>query len=81
LSDKAYKKNFKEIDDPLSILDKIKAYEFDWIDNDETSYGIIAQDLEQVLPELVKTNKAGQKTVHYIPLIAILIEAIKQLKK
>jgi hypothetical protein len=33
------------------------------------------------MPELVKTNENGQKTVHYIPLIAVLIEAVKKLKK
>jgi hypothetical protein len=39
----------------------------------------MAQELEQILPELVKTNPSGAKTVSYLPLIAILIDAIKHL--
>ena len=69
------------IENPFDILNKISAIKFKWKDNDETSYGVIAQEIEKVLPELVRTNKSGQKTVHYIPLIAILIEAVKKLQK
>ena len=42
---------------------------------------MIAQELEAIMPELVDTNKDGWKTVEYTPLIAILIEAVKQLKE
>jgi hypothetical protein len=41
---------------------------------------VIAQELEKIMPELVKTNGNGWKTVTYTPLIAILIEAVKKLK-
>jgi hypothetical protein len=80
LSDAAFKENFKEIEDPFDILEKLNPLEFTWKDNGELSYGLIAQELEKIMPELVKTNKHGVKTVHYIPLIAIMIEAIKKLK-
>ena len=42
---------------------------------------MIAQEIEQIMPELVKTNEAGWKTVSYTPLIAVLIDAINKLKK
>lgn len=80
LSDETFKENFKHIDDSFSILEKINTYSFDWKDNKTKSYGVIAQEIEKIMPELVKTNKAGWKTVAYTPLIAILIDAIKNLK-
>ena len=41
----------------------------------------MAQELEKVMPELVRKNGRGQRTVSYIPLIAIMIDAINKLKK
>ena len=42
---------------------------------------MIAQDVEKVLPELVKTDSEGYKSVAYQNVVAVLIEAIKELKK
>jgi hypothetical protein len=81
LSDMQYKENLEVIEDPFIILDQINPYKFNWIDTGELSYGVMAQEIEKIMPELVKTNENGQKTVHYIPLIAVLIEAVKKLKK
>jgi hypothetical protein len=80
LSDTRFKENFEIIDNSFDILDKINTYSFDWKDTKIKSYGVIAQELEQVMPELVKTNDDGWKTVAYTPLIAILIDAVKDLK-
>jgi hypothetical protein len=80
LSDVSFKENFKSIDDSFDILDKINTYSFDWKDDKTKSYGVIAQELEKIMPELVKTNGSGLKTVAYTPLIAILIESVKKLK-
>ena len=63
----------------MDILNKINTYSFEWKNNDIRSYGVIAQELEKIMPELVETNSAGAKTVSYIPLIAIIIDAIKKL--
>ncbi|AZQ64003.1 hypothetical protein EI427_17755 [Flammeovirga pectinis] len=43
--------------------------------------GLIAQEVEEVLPELVKTDKDGYKAVHYAQTVAVLIEAIKELNQ
>lgn len=81
LSDMKFKENFNPEIDSFAILNKIQTYEFDWKDNGVKSYGVIAQEIEKIMPELVKTNSAGMKTVAYTPLIAILIDAVKKLMK
>ena len=81
LSDMTFKENFEDIQDPFEILNQIQPLQFNWKDNGEKSYGVLAQEIEKIMPELVKTNDQGWKTVHYIPLIAILIEAVKKLSK
>jgi len=80
LSDATFKENFEPISDSFDILNKINTYSFDWKDNKTKSYGVIAQEIENIMPELVRTNDKGWKTVAYTPLIAILIDAIKKLK-
>jgi hypothetical protein len=43
------------------------------------SYGVIAQEIEEILPEIVNTDdRDGYKSVNYIPLIALLIEVVKK---
>ena len=78
LSDISAKKDFTPIDNMNDILNQIDTYKFKWKDNGKNSYGVIAQELENVLPELV-TNMDNKKYVNYIPLVAFLIEGYKQL--
>ena len=78
LSDVNAKTDFMPIPDLNNILNQISTYKFKWKDNGTDSYGVIAQELEQVLPALV-TNMEDKKYVNYIPLIAFLIEGYKQL--
>jgi len=52
---------------------------FKWKENGNQSFGIIAQELEKVLPELVTDNDNGLKSVNYLGLIAFLIEDNKYL--
>jgi hypothetical protein len=53
---------------------------YDWKDgHNKSSIGVIAQDMEKIVPEVVITNNQGLKTVSYGNLIAVLIEAIKEL--
>ena len=78
LSDINAKTNFAPIDNMDNILNQIDIYKFKWKDNGTDSYGVIAQELEKVLPELV-TNMDSKKYVNYIPLVAFLIEGYKKL--
>ena len=76
-SDRNFKKNVKNIKSALSKINSIQGVSFKWKETGNKSYGIIAQDLIKVLPELVHSEERGL-TVSYLPLIAILIEAIKE---
>ena len=60
---------------------------FDWKDHGYTDVhgkghdtGILAQEIEEVLPEIVDTRASGIKAVNYMKLIPLLVESIKELK-
>jgi len=74
------KKNVKPIDGALSKVMALAGVEFDWVESDKAAIGVIAQQVEEVVPELVHTNESGYKSVSYGNLAALLIEAIKELK-
>ena len=81
-SDRNFKKNISQIKDPFRIL-KLKGVSFNWKNMEENTdinkleYGLIAQDVEKVIPELV-SGREGKKNVNYIGTIPFLIETIKQ---
>jgi hypothetical protein len=64
----------------LDILTKLQGVSFNWKSTGNKSYGLIAQELETVLPELVNTVD-GVKSIAYTALIGILLEAIKELNE
>jgi len=75
-SDISLKTNIKIIEDPLEKVMQINGVSFDWKENQKPSIGVIAQELEKVLPELV--TQGDIKSVNYNGLIGVLIEAIKE---
>jgi hypothetical protein len=79
-SDQTLKINIEKLNNSIEILKKINPVSFNWKDNGDKSYGVIAQELEKILPELVRDNN-GTKTVSYIPLIALLIDAVLELNQ
>ena len=79
-SDRNAKDDIQPIESPLDIVNKLNGYSFKWKDSGNKSYGVIAQELQKLLPELVKEGDNGL-SVSYIPLIAILIEAVKEQQK
>ena len=83
-SDIALKENIVVIPNPLDKIDQISGYTFNYIDKpDETVPGVIAQEVEQVLPGVVYDHERNGKTykaVRYDQLIPLLIESIKELK-
>ena len=81
LSDKTKKTNIRPVENALEITKQLEGVRFDWIDNDKPSVGLIAQDVEKVLPELVETSGDGTKSVSYGNIIGVLIEAIKEQQK
>ena len=83
-SDERLKDNLNPIHAALDKLKKIGGYEFDWNDKSEHEghdIGVIAQEIEKVLPELVVDRDTGYKAVRYEKIVALLIEAIKDQQK
>jgi len=76
-SDVSLKENIKPAPG-YDALSKINAVEFTWKSNGKKSYGVIAQELEQEMPELVSQDEDGIKTVSYTPLIAVLTNTVKE---
>ena len=82
-SDARLKQDVKVVDGALEKLNKLEGVTFDWISENKPAgiqYGVIAQEVEKVFPDLVKDDSAGYKTVDYNGLVAPLIEAVKELK-
>lgn len=85
-SDRKLKRNFVTITDALNKVGKLSGQTFTRIDQDDTTKrfaGLIAQEVEEVLPEAVNLNETmsyGEvKSVDYNATIALLVEAIKEL--
>ena len=74
-SDPRVKANVKEID--ASDADKVKLVEFDRTDKEHHGYGVIAQELEKVYPEMVNTDSEGFKSVNYNELAMVKIKYLE----
>ena len=78
-SDLNLKENINTVENALETVSTLRGVSFDWKDTGKGSYGVIAQELEEILPDLVNTGEV--KSVNYNGLIGVLIEAVKELKK
>jgi|GEM_PF-1837411 hypothetical protein len=76
-SDKRLKSNIETIISPLDSILKLRGVSFDWNGGGKANLGFIAQEVEQIYPELVKQN-GEYKAVNYAGLIAPLLEAVKK---
>jgi hypothetical protein len=78
-SDKRLKKNITPLDNSLDKILALNGYSFDWIHNGKWDIWVIAQEVEAVFPDLVKTDaNTWLKSVEYANLVAPLIEAIRE---
>jgi hypothetical protein len=88
LSDARLKTDLQPIEDALSKVTQLRGLSFLWRRGEYPDrelpegrhYGLVAQDVEQVLPEAVKENSDGEKAIAYSELIPVLVESIKELK-
>ena len=88
-SDARYKKNIREIENALDRILKIRGTSFvfrtdefkDYQFAEGLQFGFIAQELENVFPEMVKTENNGYKSVNYSEMIPVLVEALKEQQK
>lgn len=79
-SDRNLKDQITDIADPFALLTAVHGKHYVWKKDGTPAYGVIAQDVEIVMPEAVSTDANGVKSVEYDQLIAPLIEAVKQLR-
>jgi hypothetical protein len=90
-SDLRFKTNITPIENPLQKVLQLRGVNFDWNKNafpersfsESKAIGFIAQEVENVLPEVVQTEKTveGYKAVQYDKVVALLVEAIKEQQK
>jgi hypothetical protein len=83
-SDAILKENVVSItDDKLGNMMKLKPMEYNFKadSNKKIHYGMIAQDVEKVFPELIIKNINGHKTINYIEFIPMLISNIQNMQK
>jgi hypothetical protein len=79
-SDERLKKDITPLDDAMPLLEKLNGYQYHWKDaswDASLQTGLLAQEVEKVLPELVKTDDKGLKSVNYLGLIPYMLEALK----
>ena len=72
------KENVEVYTNALETIENLEGVSFTWKETQKSSIGVIAQQIENFVPELVQTGET-HKTVNYNGLIGILIEAVKEL--
>ena len=80
LSDEKLKKDISTIDGALDKVKQLRGVDYTWKESEEKSKGVIAQELQEVFPELVSESESGL-SVNYNGIIGVLIEAIKEQQK
>jgi hypothetical protein len=78
-SDYRVKNNIQVIGDALDIVSNLRGVTFNWNDTGRASAGLIAQDVERYLPQLVHVDITNKKSLNYNGVIGVLVEAIKEL--
>jgi len=80
-SDIRLKKDITPLQESLEKIIRLNGYHYHWIDDqsdNDLQTGLIAQEVQQLFPELVKQNKDGILSINYSGLIPVMIESIKQ---
>jgi hypothetical protein len=80
-SDMTLKQDFIPINNSLDIISQLTGFGFTWKESKEKAYGLSAQEVEKVIPEIVRDRPDGTKGINYMNLTAFLVEAIKDLKQ
>ena len=79
LSDAALKVNIQPLSSVDNVIRNLKGVEYDWKNGSGHSYGFLAQEVEQILPNAVKTGSDGLKAINYQMIIPFLVETIKDM--
>ena len=87
-SDGRWKKNIRPLESSLDKISNLQGVSYEWKVDEYPDFGLmegkqiglVAQDVEKEIPELVSEDKDGYKAVSYTKLTAVLVEAVKELK-
>jgi hypothetical protein len=85
-SDRRLKKNIAKVKNPLQKVLRLKGVYYNWVENtgrklsQERQLGFIAQDVQDVVPEVIETSQDGKTlAINYGALIAVVVEAVRDL--
>ena len=79
-SDKRLKKNIKTVSGALDAVNALRGVSFEWKEGGAKSIGLIAQEVQEILPEIISADDNGYLGIKYTNVIGVLVEAIKELK-
>ena len=74
----AHKTNVKTYDNALETVKKLRGVSFNWKDSGKPSVGLIAEEVDKVIPEVVAHNDKDATGVNYDSLVGVLVEAVKE---
>jgi hypothetical protein len=85
-SDKRFKKNITDVADPIDLLERLRGVTYEWRADEfpdrhfdsSRHFGVVAQEVREILPEIVREREDGYLSVEYTSLIPLLLEAIKE---
>jgi hypothetical protein len=80
-SDERLKKNIDEIDNAVEKLESIRGVTYNWIDEKmgtESQLGFLAQEVEEVFPQMVGVGTDGMRSIDYSRMCSVLVQAVKE---
>ena len=80
-SDIRIKENLQIIENPIEKVKQLNGYTFNKNGEEDRSAGLVAQEVEKVLPEVVSENNDGIKSLAYGNIVALLVETVKEQQK
>lgn len=80
-SSRRLKKNVAQIEAPLDIVKNLRGVTFNWKDTNKKEIGLIAEEVNKVLPEIVAYQNGSPAALDYPKLVALLIECVKELQE
>ena len=78
LSDSRFKENVETIENAVGKVNQLRGVEYDWSNGTGASVGVIAQEVQEVYPQLIKDG-GDRLTVNYNGLVGLLLQAVKEL--
>ena len=80
-SSRRLKSNISKIEEPLDIVKNLRGVTFNWKDTNKREIGLIAEEVNEILPEIVAYHQGKPAALDYPKLVALLIECVKELQE